>query len=119
MKVKKFFRVVVREWRIFLKDSVKVVKKIRKDWKFQNFLINYKPRLRTAAERAAILDKMKRASENCDHIKGGPFRSSYGKDYNLSRHIFIDGSERIRCNQCGRKWVADFLAQYFCEPLYL
>ena len=43
----------------------------------------------------------------CKHLKGGRFRRRNAvKDYNVSHHRFIDGTERIRCHSCGTKWFS-------------
>jgi hypothetical protein len=42
--------------------------------------------------------------KNCRHSKGGYVRGPI-VDYNISHHIFIDGSERIKCLTCSKTWV--------------
>lgn len=39
---------------------------------------------------------------NCDHRKGGRFKSKVHADYNVAGHTFFDGSSKIWClNGCG------------------
>ena len=64
--------------------------------------------LRTPEEHAAIRARIKVNPKDCDHTKGGKIKSKSmiaNPDYNVSRHIFADRTERIRCNRCGQKWV--------------
>jgi hypothetical protein len=56
---------------------------IPKDWDWQLKCINYN------------------RSQKCNHLKGGNLRGG-GKDYCVSFHTFIDGSQRIACLKgCG------------------
>ena len=67
----------------------------------------YVPRYltRTKKEHQDIRNHVRKNPDTCDHLKGGPTRSpAAGLDYNVSHHKFIDGSERVRCLNCGRKW---------------
>jgi hypothetical protein len=49
-----------------------------------------------------------RHQRDCSHLKGGPNRNRLSrKDYNVSKHTFIDCTVRIRCLTCGMKWFKD------------
>ena len=47
-----------------------------------------------------------RKMRRCSHKKGrGQTIKGQLPDYNLSHHVFIDGSQYIRCLNCGMKWL--------------
>lgn len=49
--------------------------------------------------------RLLRQQRNCDHAKGGKHKNfTFGKDYNLMDHTFIDNKRVIKCLSCGMKW---------------
>jgi hypothetical protein len=49
-------------------------------------------------------EALKARQELCKHLKGGRDVKSACTDYNLMHHIFIDGSEVIKCLTCRKEW---------------
>jgi hypothetical protein len=47
---------------------------------------------------------MENLQDVCTHLKGGPLKPFYGRDYNISIHTFINGDVRARCLVCGKVW---------------
>lgn len=49
----------------------------------------------------------------CKHIKGGKLQKKGIKDWNVSSHRFVDGTEVIKCHTCTMRWrerdTKDFL----------
>jgi hypothetical protein len=74
---------------------------------FVEYWKNYVPQYsrRTEAEHTACRRRATTSPSVCQHRKGFHRRPrSVVKDYNVSFHRFIDGTERIRCLSCGKKW---------------
>ena len=40
----------------------------------------------------------------CKHIKGGKLQKKGIKDWNVSSHRFVDGTEVIKCHTCTMRW---------------
>lgn len=52
-----------------------------------------------------VLEDQKLHQERCRHLKGGRFRRNCTiKDYILTHHRFIDGSERVWCQLCKKEF---------------
>jgi hypothetical protein len=49
-------------------------------------------------------EELKARQERCKHLKGGRHVKSACLDYNLMHHVFIDGSEVIKCLTCRKEW---------------
>lgn len=70
---------------------------------------------RTVQEHAALREFITPKIGECPHLKNHfkngstrwPRPKSISKDYNLSKHTFVDGTTRIRCLSCGQKWFKD------------
>jgi hypothetical protein len=54
------------------------------------------------------------SKENVTKGKGGRYRDSSAKiDYHVSQHVFIDGSQVVKCLLCSAKWVPTDTAEFF------
>jgi hypothetical protein len=76
--------------------------------KLREMARNYKPKHtpRTLEECQRVRDRIRKDPATCKHLKGGNLKTIV-RDFNLSHHTFIDGSQRIICNFCGKKWFKD------------
>lgn len=65
-------------------------------------------------ESEAFVQKNVAKQQNCNHLKGGRYRDSSAKiDYHVSQHVFIDGSQLVKCLLCGSRWVPTDTAEFF------
>jgi hypothetical protein len=67
-------------------------------------------KLIAAVERPkrTILEDIRDKQERCSHLKGGRYRrKTMREDYNVAFHTFIDGSRRIWCMSCFKKWAPE------------
>jgi hypothetical protein len=56
-------------------------------------------------ENDAYVSKRISAIVRCGHLKGGVNRDPQARiDYNVYLHTFVDGSQRIKCNECKMHW---------------
>lgn len=46
------------------------------------------------------------SQDACPHLKGGRLRGPR-KDYSVNLHTFVDGSKKITCTICRKKWTPD------------
>lgn len=101
--IESILRILSRQWASFKKEwSAWLVVRSLKDG-----LKKYVPKyaLRHGGEHDEIR-RMIRPIPPCQHLKGGR-RPALVKDYNVSKHIFIDGTVRIICNSCRKKWFKE------------
>ena len=81
-----------------------------------NQRIEAKKHQREQASKSSIRDILE-AQKHCTHMKGGKNHTNeQNVNYNVSYHVFIDGTRRIKClSGCGMKWfkedTRDFLVR--------
>ena len=103
-----------KRWSVFFKQLIFGIKREYKAFlkleELRNVRNEYVPKygLRTEQEHEIIRRnlRVKFDPKNCDHLKGDPFKSRFSRDYNMSLHTFPDGTRRVRCLSCGRKWFS-------------
>jgi hypothetical protein len=65
-------------------------------------------------ESDAFIQKNVAKQQNCNHLKGGRYRDSSSKlDYHISQHVYIDGSQVVKCLLCSSKWSPTDTAEFF------
>jgi hypothetical protein len=103
MAIRRFWLIVKSQFHI-------AVKRMKEDWKYQQLirsLRSYVPKYwgRTEDEHTVIRRMVMADPKRCNHLKGGLYRPALSlRDFNVSLHTYIDGTQRIRCNGCGTKW---------------
>ena len=99
-----------KEFKLFIKNLQIAFKREFDSFLFRHKVLelrrNYVPKYstRTPEEHQAIRDSIRKDPSTCKHLKGGYIQSLGHKDFNVSFHTFCDGSRRIICNSCGKKW---------------
>jgi hypothetical protein len=105
MILRRYITIIKNQFQVFLR-------KLWKDYEYQQLLDSiksYVPKYykRSGIEHDAIRTRILRRQDRCSHLKGGPKLNANVHDYNVMHHIYIDGSTRIRCGNCGKKWTPE------------
>ena len=83
------------------------------DAEHQNEIIKQTKQLQAGLNAQSTEQEKREKQRRCKHIKGGKLQKKGIKDWNVSSHRFVDGTEVIKCHTCTMRWrerdTKDFL----------
>lgn len=103
--IKSIWWILRNQWSS-LKAEFKGWKRVRS---LRSKFLKYVPKYITRSQGDHVeIRKMIQPRPPCLHLKGGANRRYAAfADYNVSQHTFIDGTTRIICNSCRKKWFPE------------
>ena len=83
------------------------------DAEHQKEIIKQTKQLQAGLNAQSTEQEKREKQRRCKHIKGGKLQKKGIKDWNVSSHRFVDGTEVIKCHTCTMRWrerdTKDFL----------
>ena len=74
------------------------------DAEHQKEIIKQTKQLQAGLNAQSTEQEKREKQRRCKHIKGGKLQKKGIKDWNVSSHRFVDGTEVIKCHTCTMRW---------------